>query len=511
MAITSAQADHDPVKVAAPSSAPSPADSDTEAGRKSSPPPSTNKTPSPPQTSFQVDDKPAIPLPGWKRWLTLFSICVAVFPSNFNNTCIMSAVPEISADLQTDEGVVAAANAGMFGAMALCVFVWMPLGVLLGRRTTVLVANAVVCACSLISALAPNVVVLTAFWLVSGLTTPFILVAGQTILSDIFEPTTRGFATGLILGTSTIAKTIGPLSGALIVTVTSWRVIFGASAFASFTGLVLCFFFVPCAPDHESQKHPSDSHAQLTARRGPLEILLVFNPVAVFRPMKDPRVVLVHLSCGLASFNLYSLLSSIRSSVAPRFNLTTPVSSGLFYLAPGIGFMVGNLVGGPLSDYTVRKWIVKRGGVRLPSDRLRSCLPATLVLAPAGTLAFGWSIQERAGDMALPIVATFFQGIGLMDAFNGLNTYAAEVDPESRNAIISSKYLLQYIFAAAGVGISPVLLQNVGVGFTFTLAAAASIIGGILVAILVVSGGGKGLALPGIGTNSSRTKSASRY
>lgn len=101
------------------------------------------------------------------------------------------------------------------------------------------------------------------------------------------------------------------------------------------------------------------------------------------------------------------------------------MSSGLFYLAPGIGFLVGNLVGGRLSDYTVGKWIVKRGGMRLPSDRLRSCLPATLLLAPAGTLAFGWSVQERAGGMALPIVATFFQGIGLMDAFNGLNTYAA--------------------------------------------------------------------------------------
>ncbi|KAI6610978.1 hypothetical protein MCOR07_010574 [Pyricularia oryzae] len=510
MAIVRAQPDHHPVKVAAPSSASSSADSDTEVGRTAAALLPSDQAPIPLQTSVQIDDKPAIPLPGWKRWFTLFSICVAVFPSNFNNTCIMSAVPEVSADLQTDEHVVVAANAGMFGAMALCVFVWMPLGVLLGRRTAVLVANAVVCACSLISALAPNVVVFTAFWLISGLTTPFLLVAGQTILSDIFEPTTRGFATGLILGMSTIAKAIGPLSGALIVTVTSWRVIFGASALVSFTALVLCFFLVPSATGHGPQKHPSEIQAQPTARRGPLEILLMFNPVAVFRPMKDPRVVLTHLSCGLASFNLYSLLSSIRSSVAPRFNLTTPVSSGLFYLAPGIGFLVGNLVGGRLSDYTVRKWIVKRGGMRLPSDRLRSCLPATLLLAPAGTLAFGWSVQERAGGMALPIVATFFQGIGLMDAFNGLNTYAAEVVPESRNAIISSKYLLQYTFAAAGVGISPLLLQNVGVGFTFTLTAAAAMIGGILIALLVVSGSGNGVALPRFKTNCGSKENGSR-
>lgn len=188
MAIVRAQPDHHPVKVAAPSSASSSADSDTEAGRTAAALPPSDQAPIPLQTSVQIDDKPAIPLPGWKRWFALFSICVAVFPSNFNNTCIMSAVPEVSADLQTAGHVVVAANAGMFGAMALCVFVWMPLGVLLGRRTAVLVANAVVCACSLISALAPNVVVFTAFWLISGLTTPFLLVAGQTILSDIFEP-----------------------------------------------------------------------------------------------------------------------------------------------------------------------------------------------------------------------------------------------------------------------------------------------------------------------------------
>lgn len=181
------------VKVVAPGPALSPADSDTEAGRTSANLPPSEHASIPLQTSVRVDDKPAIPLPGWKRWLALFSVCVAVFPSNFNNTCIMSAVPEVSVDLQTSQNVVVAANAAMFGAMALCVFVWMPLGVLMGRRTAVLVANAVVCVCSLISALAPNVVVFTAFWLVSGLTTPFLLVAGQTILSDIFEPVSDSF------------------------------------------------------------------------------------------------------------------------------------------------------------------------------------------------------------------------------------------------------------------------------------------------------------------------------
>lgn len=87
--------------------------------------------------------------------------------------------------------------------------------------------------------------------------------------------------------------------------------------------------------------------------------------------------------------------------------------------------MIGSVIGGKLSDQTVKKYIKKRNGLRLPEDRLNSSLPAILLILPLGTLLFGWSVERRVGGMALPIVSSFLQGVGLMASFSGLNTFSA--------------------------------------------------------------------------------------
>ena len=107
--------------------------------------------------------------------------------------------------------------------------------------------------------------------------------------------------------------------------------------------------------------------------------------------------------------------------------MTTPLVSGLFYLAPGIGFLVGSVMGGKLSDRAVRRWIRKRNGVRLPQDRLNSGLATLFGVLPVAALIYGWSLQEKKGGMPLPIISAFFAGLGLLGAFNGLNTYSAGV------------------------------------------------------------------------------------
>lgn len=132
-----------------------------------------------------------------------------------------------------------------------------------------------------------------------------------------------------------------------------------------------------------------------------------------------------NIACGLLSFNQYGLLSSVRRIINPRFGLSSPLESGLFYLAPGAGFLIGSTIGGKISDQVVKVYIRKRNGLRLPEDRLNSSLPAILMVLPFGTLLYGWSVKNEVGGMALPIVASFIQGVGLMASFSGLNTYSA--------------------------------------------------------------------------------------
>jgi MFS family permease len=129
--------------------------------------------------------------------------------------------------------------------------------------------------------------------------------------------------------------------------------------------------------------------------------------------------------CGFLAIYQYGLLTSVRSTVNPRFNLTTPLISGLFYIAPGAGFLIGSILGGRLSDRTVKLYIKKRNGLRVPQDRLNSGLLPLCFVLPVSILVYGWSLQAKVGGMALPIVAAFFGGVGLMGSFNGLNTYTA--------------------------------------------------------------------------------------
>jgi hypothetical protein len=56
---------------------------------------------------------------------------------------------------------------------------------------------------------------------------------------------------------------------------------------------------------------------------------------------------------------------------------------------------------------------------------LNSGLATLCGVLPIAVLVYGWTLETRAGGMAVPVIAAFFAGVGLMGSFNGLNTYAA--------------------------------------------------------------------------------------
>ncbi|KAM0084035.1 hypothetical protein ACKRZS_003756 [Fusarium odoratissimum] len=375
----------------------------------------------------------------------------------------MPATIEVASDLNIPVTTITTINAGVFVAQALSGLIWLPVSTIIGRKSAYLAANAVLCVCAIGCATVPNLAGFATLWILGGNTGPFFLVAGQTILADIFDPTSRGTAVGFFLGSCVSFNSIAPLLGSIIATFTSWRVIYGVEAGMCLFGLILSLLFIPKASEVENPKLAETTHPR-TAK----EILRTFNPMHVFCQFKYPKVIFANIACGLLGFNQYGLLSSIRRVINPRFNLTSPLASGLFYLAPGAGFLVGSTVGGKISDVVVKRYMRKRNGQRIPEDRLNSSLASVLIILPLGTLLYGWSVYHRLGGMALPIVSAFIQGFGLMASFSGLNTYAAEVRPAHRTAVITGKYVIQYSFGAMSVGGVVPMIDGIGVGWGFT-------------------------------------------
>jgi MFS family permease len=121
----------------------------------------------------------------------------------------------------------------------------------------------------------------------------------------------------------------------------------------------------------------------------------------------------------------------------PRFGLTTPLQSGLFYLAPGGGYLLGTLGGGRWADRVVRRYISKRGR-RVPEDRLRAPLPFLGIVMPACMLIYGWSVEKEKGGIALPVVFMFIQGIAQLFCFPALNTYCLDVNQKRSAEVVGT-------------------------------------------------------------------------
>lgn len=236
------------------------------------------------------------------------------------------------------------------------------------------------------------------------------------------------------------------------------------------------FFFPETYPHLEKQQASGQATSEriqyLWYRVNPLRVgILLFS---------YPNLFFGGLAAGALVWNQYSLLTPIRYVLNPRFHLTSPILSGLFYIAPGCGYLLGTFVGGRWADHTVKKWIRKRGGVRVPEDRLKSCLAFLGGVIPGCILVYGWTVEKAVGGIPVPVLAMFFQGVAQLFCFPSLNTYSLDVMQSSgRSAeVVAGNYMFRYFVAALGTGLVLPAIEAIGVGWFSTISAVFLVISG---------------------------------
>ncbi|OJJ61713.1 hypothetical protein ASPSYDRAFT_142871 [Aspergillus sydowii CBS 593.65] len=400
--------------------------------------------------------------------VAILSFCAALSP--MSSTSILPAVPEVAATYSTTGSVINASNAVYLVFMGLAGPLWGPLSQIWGRRPICLVTAFLFFAFSVGTALSPNLSAYYVFRLLTAFQGTSFLVVGSSAVGDVYEPRARATALGWFLSGNMIGPAFGPFIGGVIATFSSWRATFWLQSAMGGFGTVMVFFLLP-----ETYPHPSKG--DLSGQTPKEKAKLLWHKVNPFRVagllLSYPNLLFAALATSALVWNQYSLLTPIRYVLNPRFNLTTPLQSGLLYIAPGGGYLIGTLLGGRWADYIVRRWIRKRGE-RVPEDRLKSSLPFMLVILPVCMLVYGWTVQERAGGMAVPIVVMVLQGIAQLFAIPSLNTYCLDVmQPKGRSAeAVAGNYMLRYVFAAVGSGVVLPAVQAIGVGWFSTVSAA---------------------------------------
>ncbi|KXX76914.1 Dityrosine transporter 1 [Madurella mycetomatis] len=412
--------------------------------------------------------------------VALLSFCS--FLSPISSTSVLAATPEVAAEYATDGTVINMANAVYMLAMGVSPIVWGPMSQVYGRRPVNQATALLFFGCSIGTALAPNLAAFFVFRILTALEgTAFILV-GSACIGDIYRPTERATALGWFLSGTLIGPALGPFIGGIIVTYTSWRVIFWLQT--GLSGLAALSTFTPLLPETIHHRKVDDLEGY-SPRQKATVLWGMVNPVRVLRLFVYPNLIAASLASSAVIWNMYSLLTPIRYVLNPRFELTTPMQSGLFYLAPGTGYLVGTLIGGRYADHVVKAWIAKRGGTRVPEDRMRSALPFMGLIIPACVLVYGWGLEKDAGGIPLAVMTLFVQGVAQLFCFPSLNTYCLDVMQGRGAEVIAGNYFVRYLFACAATACALPAIETIGVGWFSTITAVFLVVatGGIMATI----------------------------
>ena len=127
-------------------------------------------------------------LPPWRKYTFLFIVSWMTLAVVYSSTSLLPATPEIASEFSTTIEIINITNAGVLIAMGTSSFIWGPISEIVGRRNAYNAAILVLLSCSLGIALAKDMRTFTAMRVLGGLQGTFFMVAGQTIIADIFEP-----------------------------------------------------------------------------------------------------------------------------------------------------------------------------------------------------------------------------------------------------------------------------------------------------------------------------------
>jgi MFS family permease len=153
----------------------------------------------------------------------MFSLCMALFLAALDVTIITTALPTIAIHFKASAADYTWIGSAYIVACAGAVPVWGKVSDIFGRKPALLLANAIFCGGSLISALSVSVKMLIAGRVVQGIGGGGLIILVNICISDLFSMRERGKYLGIVGATWAIASAVGPLLGGVFSEKVSWR------------------------------------------------------------------------------------------------------------------------------------------------------------------------------------------------------------------------------------------------------------------------------------------------
>jgi len=142
---------------------------------------------------------------------------------------------------------------------------------------------------------------------------------------------------------------------------------------------------------------------------------------------------------------------------------------GLFYMAPGLGFLLAVLFLIPRID-TVFNWLTRRNnGISKPEYRLPLANIGS-ILIPAGLLWFAWSVQREL-HWAVALASMPFYGLGQQIVFNSIQNYYIDSFEQYAASAIAAGAVFRSVLGGVIPLVAPTLFDALGYGWGISLLA----------------------------------------
>lgn len=221
---------------------------------------------------------------------------------------------------------------------------------------------------------------------------------------------------------------------------------------------------------------------RIDADRSPLAIICrsLSRPVRLllFHPIIQITAIISGLSYGI----LYIILSTFSAMWVEQYHQCVEVS-GLHYLAPAIGEIIGSQVAGALMDRIFARLKRRNNGAIKPEYHIPLLLPATL-LGAIGLLIYGWTVYAAA-HWAIVDLAIIFAMFGMQMCGSPIQAYVIDSYPEHASSATAAMQFLRSLAAFGFPLFAPKMYDVLGYGWGNTMLAGVYAVVGVSGAVVL--------------------------
>ncbi|KAJ3497538.1 hypothetical protein NLG97_g1825 [Lecanicillium saksenae] len=421
-----------------------------------------------------------------QKWIFTAIVSSAAAVAPLGSAMLMPALPEIASYFKVS-GSVANLSVALYAlSMAVIPLWWSVLSEAYGRRPVYLASFTLFLIFNSVAAVSTSIAMFIIMRFLAGGASASVAAVGAGTVADLWEVKRRGTAMGYFFLGPMLGPLISPIIGGVLTQKFGWRATqWGAVVYGGLVWLAM-IFLLPETSSKASRSKPqgsSENSDDSDGKEVPESRASSFFK-GVHRMLVEPFRLVAYLrspplfmTCYYASisFACYYILNLAIQRTFSRDPYTfRAIILGLLYIPSALGSILASVVGGRWTDYVMRREAKAAGRYDesgnpqfRPSDRMceNAWIPAFVF--PAALLVFGWTAHEGI-FWFVPIVFTFFFGLGNSLIFNTATTMLTEILPgKASNAVALNNLMRNTLSCAAAVATDP-LLGAIGTNWLFT-------------------------------------------